>query len=374
MPEYNRVSFKFLHESDTFSLTGMHLLPIHDTSYVQRKSSLSWPHRKVSRREIEVFYQIMTSLFPKHIRPSLRSSTACVVIKNGRTVDNKPVELVHRLFLEDDIAYQVDALHKVGKYLVLDAVPQVNCMTDEIIPRKSSMKRAAQRLMDAIREGFLEAGSDGSALDGSMASATWFGEPRNPTIVSRMVPGPTFDSYRAELDGITHFLDLLSEIPSDMGNFHFRFTLDNESAVCFANLPTLTLNASSIDRKYFAPRFHLSHRLESFGHTVYFNWIKSHQDNNSDIDNLPPVVKNNVLCDREARLLTSSQESQELPTIRPPGLNISLRPELGFIIEKVQQHLSTSCYLDYVQYHLDLTPKAYSMEPSSYYPPWSQDK
>ena len=155
--------------------------------------------------------------------------------------------------------------------------------------------------MESIREGFLEAGNDGSAREGSMASATWFGNPRQPIIVSRMVPGPTFDSYRAELDSITHFLDILSEIPPDMGTFNFSFTLDNESAVCFANSPLLQLNSSSIDRKYFAPRFHLGYRLQSSGHTVSFKWIKSHQDKNSDIDNLPPVVRNNVLCDREAR-------------------------------------------------------------------------
>ena len=151
-------------------------------------------------------------------------------------------------------------------------------------------------------------------------------------------------------------MDILADVPEERGVHHFEFTLDNESVVLLAQNPTLNLSAVAIDCKYFAPKFHLTYRLKSLSHSISFTWVKSHLDDDHEIDNLSAIERNNIFCDREAKKHSLCFSSQELPLEQPPGLLIALRSEHGLVLERIQHHLTTSVYLDFVQYYLNLSP------------------
>ena len=161
-----------------------------------------------------------------------------------------------------------------------------------------------------------------------MASSYWFGNPDELIIRTLSVCGPTFDSFRSELDEMNHFMDLIHSLPENLPAQTFTFSLDNEAAVLFGNSPQLQITAAKIDKTYFAPRLHLLTRLLNTKHTVNFEWVKSNQmtRKNGRISrpHLTTTEKNNVLCDREARKFAAIHRSQELPSQRPAGLKMVL--------------------------------------------------
>ena len=175
-----------------------------------------------------------------------------------------------------------------------------------------------------------------------MASSLWFGIPKDQKITTRSVSGPTFDSYRAEIDEIKYFLELLQTLPDEIAPQQFEFTLDNEAEVQYGNSPSMMISSATIDRKYFAPRFHLHHCFNNQKHSINFMWIRYHQDYSKTSDEMTTPERNKVLYDSDARRFAAQQSSQEQQSSRPAGLHMALASPQGIIVENLQYHLTSS--------------------------------
>lgn len=111
--------------------------------------------------------------------------------------------------LVEEKIYKIDARSTSQGYLLIDAMEKRDKRLVEKRLRQQQPKTATKRLMESIQQGWIQVECDVSSRPHSMASFLWFGNPQNPTITTRAVSGPTFDSCRAELDGINQFVDLL---------------------------------------------------------------------------------------------------------------------------------------------------------------------
>ena len=350
-----RISFQLLYCSDAYTLTGRHILPLADTNLIPRQSHLHWPERKVSPAEITMFFQIFRSIFPKTIYPTIRSSQPALTILQSMSSDNRPIRLLNRLSVETSQIYQVDAISNGSSISVLD----LNTSTPFLPSKKStkiSMTTSQKRLAESVLDGHVQCGSDGSARHHSMSSATWFGKALEPTIIARPVNGPTIDSYRTEMDGVLHFLETLHPVQHCIPKTNFSFTLDNTPVVKFSNSCEFEVTAANIDQPYAPQKLAIRNYLRESVHTFDFSYVKSHQDDVKEAEELSIEEKNNVLCDAEAKIVSRQYASQELPSTLPYGLEISLESSQGLILEKIYAHLSSSVYFDYIQRNLSLTP------------------
>lgn len=102
-----------------------------------------------------------------------------------------------------------------------------------------------------------------------MASATWFGTPEVPYIISRDIASPTKDSYRAELDDVIYFLETFQPIQHLLPTQSLTFSLDNESVVKLSNSPHFCLYSSQIDFKYSPQKLALHHYLYHTPHSFF---------------------------------------------------------------------------------------------------------
>lgn len=350
-----RLSLQLLHRSDLYSVTGRHLLPFDDDHLIPRQSVLNWPDRKVTPADKHKFCQICKSLFPRTIYPTIRSSHPVLSLCNGVTCDNRPVRLLNRFSPDDNQIYQVDALEFGNLVTVID----LN-VSSPFFPIKKTpcrpLTKAQQRLASSVKAGQVICGSDGSSSHTSMSSATWFGSPTDPIIISRPVHGPTIDSYRAELDGVLHFLETLHPVQQSLPKTTFTFSLDNSPVVRFANSSDFETTAANIDQDYSPQKLAIRNYIRESCHDFIFQYVKSHQDEKKEEGDLSVEEINNVRCDAEAKRVSRKHATQELSSRRPFGLDICLDSVQGLILENIYDHLSSSVYCDYIQHHLDLDP------------------
>ena len=106
-------------------------------------------------------------------------------------IDNQEVTPGRRIHLHDNVRYEVDVLAFGGGYQVIDAKLQQDDQRILKIKRQRTVSTKGKRMIEALSNGWLEAGSDGSSRDNYMASSTWYGDPSDPVIVTRTAPGPT---------------------------------------------------------------------------------------------------------------------------------------------------------------------------------------
>lgn len=351
-----RLSLQLLYLSDAYTLSGNSLLPFLNVGLVARRSRLHWPSRNVSRKEMETFMNILSTMLPKSIRPSVCSSHPPLTIVNYTTEDGRKVEYKGRVNPDRKVIYQADIIIEEGIYKVVDIG-----LTTTFVPFKQSTvftpTITQEDMINSFKHGCMKAGSDGSARLHSSSSATWFGDESDPFLIGRPVHGPSHDSFRAEIDGVLHLLELFVPIQDHLPHQSISFSLDNKSVVNLANDSTFAITPASIDKPFAPQRIALSHLLNQLSHQINFTHVPSHQDDEKSFEELSAVAKNNVRCDDLAKAISNDQPSLELPTRMPPGLKICLASQQGLILDNIYHHLSSSLYMDHVQSHLSVSPQ-----------------
>ena len=111
-----------------------------------------------------------------------------------------------------------------------------------------------------------------------MASATWFGDTKEPFIISRIVHGYTSDSFQEDLNGVVHFLETLFSVQHLIPPSTFRFTLDNSPVATFPNSPKLFDSAANIDRPYSPQKRAIRNNTGNIVDSVKYQYVKYHQD------------------------------------------------------------------------------------------------
>ena len=89
---------------------------------MHRDSSLHWPNRKVSDKEVEVFLNIIYSILPRNIVSGVRSSVPTLSVLNGRTSDNSSLITKSRSSLDETKTYIVDVKATPQGYQIIDDI------------------------------------------------------------------------------------------------------------------------------------------------------------------------------------------------------------------------------------------------------------
>ena len=243
-------------------------------------------------------------------------------------------------------------------HLPIRDTPRITPEPFELYLRELPTSQAEIEILRALAvDGELHAASDGSAKDGDRSTFAVCFSSTDMTVFhvsSHEAAGLPHDSGRAELYGLLLIVIFLSSTLDGLDVGPIPIYCDNLEALNFAKDPYMGTTPTWADSRNSDLKLRMKDVLQKSTVTFKFVHVKSHQDEETQYDELPFPAKLNYHCDKAAHdfLLNLSSPS---PGRVPPDENYPhLFDTSGRITSPVKRELVLRKYRPIVASHLDL--------------------